>query len=78
MEVGKSYRVKIFDKTGKKYDDVMSFQNTFGEVPIGANLLYLNSLLQLAIGMNQGNFAQKMNVQSGLGWRIEIESANAS
>jgi S-adenosylmethionine hydrolase len=73
LEIGKSYKIKIFYKTRKKYEGIIPFQNTFGEVPKGSNLLYVNSLLDLAVGINQGNFAQKMQIQSGPDWHIEIE-----
>lgn len=73
MKKGEKYRVKIFYKNQKRYESVMPFQTTFGEVPVGENLLYLNSLLNLAIAVNQENFAEKNKVASGPDWRIEIE-----
>lgn len=73
MKQGQSYKVTIFYHHVKKFQGNIPFQNTFGEVREGANLLYLNSLMNLAIGANQDNFAEKMRVNSGQGWHIVIE-----
>ncbi len=45
---------------------------TFGSVPVGQPLMYLNSLNKVSLAINQGNFAETHNIQSGAGWNIEI------
>ena len=45
---------------------------TFGQVPVGKPLLYLNSLNRVALAINQGNFSATYNIQSGASWKIEI------
>ena len=39
---------------GKSY--TMPFVKTFSDVPVGKNLLYIDSRGRLSIGTNQGNF----------------------
>ena len=45
---------------------------TFGQVPVGKPLIYLNSLNRVALAINQGNFSATYNIQSGASWKIEI------
>ncbi len=73
LELGKQYKVRIFDNDHKVYHGTLSYQNTFGEVSQGESLIYTNSLMNLAIGTNQENFARKFNVMAGANWHIEIE-----
>lgn len=73
MEKGQLYKVTIFHHDKKKYQSTMPFDRTFGEVPKGKNLLYLNSLMNLAIGTNQESFAKDNRIESGPNWSVEIE-----
>ncbi len=49
------------------------YEDTFGRVEPGKPLIFLNSLLNVAVALNQGNFAAKYKVSSGLGWTIELQ-----
>lgn len=71
--IGKKYTVRIFDEKSKIYQGTMTFQHTFGEVSKGEALVYTNSLMDLAIGTNQENFAHKYNIAAGPNWHIEID-----
>jgi S-adenosylmethionine hydrolase len=75
MVVGQKYHVQIFYKNSKKYDGILSLQNTFGAVKKGEPLLYFNSLLNLSIALNQANFAEKFKINSGNDWNIIIGKA---
>ncbi|HEY0740207.1 MAG TPA: S-adenosyl-l-methionine hydroxide adenosyltransferase family protein [Chryseosolibacter sp.] len=55
------------------YKGKVLFGNTFADVSVGKPVAYLNSLLQLAIAINQGNFAAKYKIGSGGDWTIEIK-----
>jgi S-adenosylmethionine hydrolase len=48
------------------------YERTFGDVPVGKPLVYVNSLLDLAVALNQGNYAAAHHVDSGPEWFIEI------
>jgi S-adenosylmethionine hydrolase len=53
--------------------ETISFERSFAGVSEGQPLLYVNSLENLALALNQANFAAKFNIQAGGEWRIEIE-----
>jgi S-adenosylmethionine hydrolase len=72
IKLGSKYQVRIFDGNSKVFEGKMAFQNTFGEVSRGESLLYTNSLMNLAVGTNQENFAHKYNVAAGPNWHIQI------
>lgn len=46
--------------------------HTFGEVPEGAPLAYVNSLMQLSFALNMGSMAERYQVQSGPAWEVVI------
>lgn len=69
---GKLLRVS-FLKNGKKvYTSIMPFHDTFGKVPPGKPLAYLNSLMQLSFALNQANFAARNAIGSGNEWTVEV------
>lgn len=72
FETGDSLKIAIYNKETLISQGTYLFANTFGEVPKGQALLYLNSLLNLSIALNEGNFALKYGIQSGPAWRISI------
>ena len=45
---------------------------TFGAVAKGKPLVYLNSLLQYSLALNQGNFAAEHHIGSGSGWSVAV------
>lgn len=72
FKVNDRYEVKIYHNNIQKYADTLIFHNTFGETQKGSDLLYLNSLLDLSIAKNQGDFAKTHHIGSGPGWVITI------
>ncbi len=46
--------------------------DTFGAVPPGAELAYYNSLGNLSLAVNQGNFAARHGVHSGNDWHVSV------
>ncbi len=65
--------VKIFHNGQLVFRGEMPYVATFGAVPVGKPLAYLNSLLQLSFALNQGNFAAVNKVGSGGEWGVEVE-----
>lgn len=47
----------------------------FTEVPVGEPLVYINSLMQVAVAVNQGSFASRFNIGTGENWIIRISKA---
>jgi S-adenosylmethionine hydrolase len=74
VKIGDKLSIKIFEKDKLIYQGTMPYQNTFGEVKEGENLCYMNSLLNLSLGINMGNFSEKHKVFSGIDWKIEVRS----
>lgn len=54
------------------YENKIPYLKTFGETKIGAPLLYLNSLNNVSLALNEGNFAATHKISSGPDWQIEI------
>ncbi|MYM73800.1 DNA-directed RNA polymerase subunit delta [Duganella sp. FT134W] len=54
---------------------VAPYEHTFGGVAKGKPLVYLNSLLDVAVALNQGSYAEKNKIESGVDWEVEISKA---
>ena len=72
LKVGDKLHVVIYQNKIRKYEGVMPYGETFGAVPTGKPLLYLNSLLQVSFALNMGNFSATHKVYSGSEWRVEL------
>ncbi len=70
--IGDKFIVVIYKNKLKKYEAIMPYCNTFGSVPMGKPLLYLNSLLQVSFALNMGDFSATNKVYSGSEWTVEI------
>jgi S-adenosylmethionine hydrolase len=69
-------RVRILHN-GKQVDQVVApFEHTFGGVAKGKPLVYLNSLLEVALAISQGNYAAKHHIESGVDWEVEVSKAS--
>lgn len=55
------------------FNGKMPYVRTFGDVPVGQPLLYLNSELHVALAINQESFAHVHKIGSGPQWHIKIE-----
>lgn len=74
-QFGDRFAVAIHHDGREVYRGVLPYVRTFGDVPAGASLLYLNSLLNVAFALNQDNFAQRHGLGAGSGWSVRIERA---
>ncbi|MDZ4083233.1 MAG: S-adenosyl-l-methionine hydroxide adenosyltransferase family protein [Bdellovibrionales bacterium] len=54
------------------FDQVLPLGATFAAVPKGRPLLYFNSLLNVSLAINQGDFAKKYGIGSGPEWTVSI------
>ena len=72
IAIGDSIIVQILHKDSLIYQERMPFVNTFGAVPEGTPLGYLNSLMKFSVALNMGNFAAEKKVGSGIGWTTVI------
>ena len=72
VALGAPLHVRIYHHGQLIDDTVAPYERTFGEVPVGKPLVYVNSLLNLAVALNQGSFAAAHKIDSGLDWTIEF------
>jgi S-adenosylmethionine hydrolase len=72
---GERFRVTISRDGQAVYAGVMPYVRTFGDVPPGSPLLYLNSLMNVSFALNQGDFAKQHGVASGGEWRVRVEKS---
>jgi len=70
--LGDPVRVRIFHNDQLIEDAVAPYERTFGDVALGKPLVYVNSLLNLAVALNQGNYAASHKIDSGPDWYIEL------
>ncbi|HWV66105.1 S-adenosyl-l-methionine hydroxide adenosyltransferase family protein [Chitinophaga sp.] len=71
-QYGDLLQVTFFHNGKKVYQTVAPYSETFGAVPEGKPLSYLNSLMQLSFALNQGNFAAAYHIGSGSEWSVEV------
>lgn len=69
---GDLVHVVILEDDRVVFDESVPYAATFGEVPVGEPLVYLNSLNNVALALNQGDFAGDHGIRSGPAWEIEI------
>jgi len=72
VKTGDSVLVSIYHNNIKKYDGKMPYAVTFGSVAKNKPLLYLNSLMQVSLALNMGNFSEVYHIYSGNDWTVKI------
>jgi S-adenosylmethionine hydrolase len=72
IALGTPLHVRIYHKDKLVDETLAPYRRTFGEVPIGKPLVYVNSLLNLAVALNQRSYAALHKIDSGADWSIEI------
>lgn len=72
VTLGDKLLVEIFNNDKKIYSQSVPYVKSFGEVKQGQPLLYLNSLLNLSLALNQQSFAEVNHIGTGPQWRIRI------
>ena len=78
---GTFYNVRILRRGEEQpvyVGDNLPFANSFGSVPVGQPLLYLNSLGKVSLAVNEGSFAARHGVGSGPEWEVVIEPGTAA
>ena len=72
LQFGEVAAVKILQNDALIWEGSVPYHASFGNVPVGDVLLYLNSLNNVSLAINQGNFAATHGIASGADWNIEI------
>jgi S-adenosylmethionine hydrolase len=74
VEKGTELEVRIFNGDALAFEGAMPYVSTFGDVPQGEPLLYINSVDNLSAAINWGDFAGTHGISSGPEWRIEVDA----
>jgi len=74
--LGTPIRVRIYHEQTLIDESIAPYQRTFGEVPVGQPLVYINSLLNVAVALDQQSYAAAHHVGSGPDWFIEVSIAS--
>jgi S-adenosylmethionine hydrolase len=69
---GDIYRLEIAADGEPVWSGDVPYVPTFGAVPLGENLLFINSSGDLSIAINQGNFADQYGIDVGAGWTVRL------
>jgi S-adenosylmethionine hydrolase len=74
LGVKEGERVVVKIRKGDKvvWEEAVLYARTFGDVPVGKNLLFINSSGFGARAVNQGNFANAYNIDSGREWTLAV------
>jgi S-adenosylmethionine hydrolase len=72
LKIGDPVRVTILKGADVVLELTAPYVRTFGEVPVGAPLLYLNSLNNVSLAINQASFAAHYQIESGHEWSIRL------
>jgi S-adenosylmethionine hydrolase len=73
LDPGDNVSIVIFNDGKVVLTQTLPYFPTFGRVPVGEPLLYLNSLNKVSLAINQGNYSETFDVKSGASWSIRIE-----
>lgn len=72
IEHGDTIGIRIYHNEVKKYENRLLFGHSFADVPVGETVGYINSLIHLAIAINQQNFSKTYNIGTGNDWHIQV------
>lgn len=72
---GGRVEISLRNDTREVYRNTMGYAKSFADVNVGEPLVYINSLLNLAVAINQGSFARAYGIGAGLTWKIAVRKA---
>lgn len=72
---GDSFEVSIITDGRTIYNNIMTYGRSFADLHIGEPLVYVNSLDNIGIAINQGSFADAYRVGTGTNWEVTIRKA---
>ncbi len=75
LQHGELVDLQICDEDKEVVRLKIPFESTFGAVELGEPLLYLNSLNNVSVALNQDSFASTYGIGSGASWSVIIKRA---
>jgi S-adenosylmethionine hydrolase len=76
IKLGDKVCVVVREGDAVKLKETLPYLASFGAVPEGEPLVYVNSLLNLSLALNQADFAHKFSIASGAQWTIKVQQCN--
>ncbi|UOQ50574.1 S-adenosyl-l-methionine hydroxide adenosyltransferase family protein [Gracilibacillus caseinilyticus] len=73
VDYDEAVEIEIVNNVRSVYRNKMTFGRSFAAIQLGEPVLYVNSLDNMAIAINQGSFAKAYNIGTGSNWRINIK-----
>ncbi|WP_231723231.1 SAM hydrolase/SAM-dependent halogenase family protein [Caviibacter abscessus] len=73
ISVGDKVEVTITHSDRVLYQNFIYFKTSFSDVRIGEPLIYINSLNNIGLAINQGSFAKAYNIKTGINWKISFK-----
>ena len=72
---GDNLQVTIYHQDNKVYQNILLFAKSFADVNIGEPLVYVNSLVNVGVAVNQDSFSKLYHIGTGIDWRLEVRKA---
>jgi len=72
---GQRVEVEIRNDTRAVYQNFLVYARSFADANVGESLVYVNSLHNMAVAINQGSFAHAYNIGTGSTWKIQLRKA---
>ncbi len=73
LNIGCRLGVEVMYNKQLIFSETLTFGHSFADVELGVGLVYINSLDQLAIALNQSSFADRYQVGIGNEWQVRIQ-----
>ncbi|GAB2026614.1 SAM hydrolase/SAM-dependent halogenase family protein [Lactovum odontotermitis] len=73
LSYGEKVEVVITHHDQIFYQSILNFDHFFSEVNPGAALIYVNSLDNIALAINQGNFLKAHGLSTGISWKVTFK-----
>lgn len=64
--------VKITHQGRTVFKQPVKYGKSFADVAVGEPILYVNSLDQMAVAVNQGSFTNEYGINTGIDWEIKL------
>lgn len=75
IQHGDMLQVTIYHQEKKVYQNIMQFAKSFADVNVGEPLVYVNSLVNIGVAVNQDSFSDLYHIGTGTDWQIQLRKA---
>lgn len=77
IQYGDELKVTIENQSKMRYSHNMAYGRSFADIPVGEPLVYINSIDNIALAINQDSFAKAYSIGTGSNWLITIQKASS-